>query len=97
MSILKIVEGIIQDRLPGIYFFDDISAAKFGIERDETVNYNISECSKMEQNEYKIKHDWVGEEIYMVLRKKFKFNHIIKWYMYKTEPSPRVFVLKWTK
>ena len=33
-------------------------------DRDETVNLIISECSKLEQKEYKTTHDWVGKVIH---------------------------------
>ena len=32
--------------------------------RDETINHIISECSKLEQKEYKTRHDWVGKVIH---------------------------------
>ena len=33
-------------------------------ERDETINHIISECSKLAQKEYKVRHDWVGTVIH---------------------------------
>ena len=42
-------------------------------DRDETINHIISECSKLAQKEYKIRHDWV-------MCKKLKFDHANKWY-----------------
>ena len=30
------------------------------VDRDETINHIISECSKFVQKNYKIRHDWVG-------------------------------------
>ena len=42
----------------------------------------ISKCSKLAQNEYKTRHDWVGKVIYSELCKKFKFDHTNKWYMH---------------
>ena len=30
-------------------------------DRDEVINYIISECSKLAQKEYKTGHDWVGQ------------------------------------
>ena len=44
-------------------------------DRDETINPIISECSKLEQKEYKIRHDWVEKVIYRELCKEFKFEH----------------------
>ena len=32
-------------------------------DRDEMINHMISECSKLAQKEYKIRHDWVGKRI----------------------------------
>ena len=32
-------------------------------DRHETINHLISECSKLEQKEYKTRHDWVGKVI----------------------------------
>ena len=33
-------------------------------DRDETINHIISECSKLAQKEYKVRHDWVGKVIH---------------------------------
>ena len=33
-------------------------------DRDETVNHNMSECSKLAQREYKTRHDSVGKIIH---------------------------------
>ena len=46
-------------------------------ERDETINHIISKCSKLAQNEYKTRHDWVGKVIHWEMCKKFKFDHTI--------------------
>ena len=43
-------------------------------ERDETVNHIVSECSKLAQREYKIRHDWVGKVIHWELCKKLNFH-----------------------
>ena len=51
-------------------------------DRDETINHIISECSKLAQKEYKTKHDWVGKVIHWEMCKKFKFDHIKKWYVH---------------
>ena len=37
------------------------------------------------QKEYKTAHDWVEKVIYRELCKKFKFDHVNKWYMYNLE------------
>ena len=42
---------------------------------DETINHIISECSKLEQNEYKTRHDWVSKVIHWEIYKKFNFDH----------------------
>ena len=47
-------------------------------ETDETVNDIISECSTT-------RHDCVGMVIHWELCKRLKFDHIMKWYMYKPE------------
>ena len=47
--------------------------------RDENINHIISECSKLSQNEYKTRHDWVSKVIHY---KKLKCDHTNKWYMY---------------
>ena len=39
------------------------------IDKDETINYIITECSKFAQKEYKSRHDWVGKVIYTELCK----------------------------
>ena len=35
-----------------------------------------SECSKLTQEEYKTKNDWVGSVIHLKLCKRLKFDHI---------------------
>ena len=54
--------------------------------RDETINYIISECSKLAQKEYKARHDCVGKVIHWEMCKKFKFDHTNKWYMHNPVP-----------
>ena len=55
-------------------------------DRDETTNHLISECNKLAQKEYKIRHDRVGKVIYWEKCKKFKFVHTNKWYMHNPAP-----------
>ena len=55
-------------------------------DRDETINYIISECSKLAQREYKARHDWVGKVIHWEMCQKFKFDHTNKWYMHNPAP-----------
>ena len=54
-------------------------------DRDGATNHIISECSTLEQKEYKTRHDWVGKVIHWELCKKFKFDHMNKWYMHNPE------------
>ena len=51
-------------------------------DRDETINYIINECNKLEQKEYEKRHDWVGKVIHWEMCKKFNFHHTNKWYMH---------------
>ena len=44
-------------------------------DREDTTNNIISECSKLLQREYKIRHDCWGKVIHRELCKKFKFDH----------------------
>ena len=53
-------------------------------DRVETVNYIVSEDSKLEQKEYKTRHDWVGKVIHWELCKKLKFAHTNKWYIHNS-------------
>ena len=55
-------------------------------DRDETINHIISECSKLAQREYKMRHDWVGKVIHWEMCKKLKFDHTNKWYMHNPAP-----------
>ena len=50
------------------------------------INYTISECNKLAQNEYKMRHNRVGKVIYWGLCKKFQFDHANKSYMHNPEP-----------
>ena len=54
-------------------------------DRHETINYIISECSKLAQKEYN-RHDWMGKVIHWEMCKKFKFDHRNKWYMHNPAP-----------
>ena len=55
-------------------------------DRDETFNHIISECSKLAQKEYKIRHDCVGKVIHWETCKKFKCDHTNKWDMHNPAP-----------
>ena len=39
---------------------------RFCGDRDETANHIISECGKLEQEEYKSRHDWVRKAMRVV-------------------------------
>ena len=47
----------------------------------------ISECSKLVEKEYKTRHDWVGKVIHWELCKKFKFDHMNKYYMHNPQSA----------
>ena len=51
-------------------------------DKDEMINYIISECNKFTQKEYKARHDRVGKVIHWDMCKKFKFDHTNKWYIH---------------
>ena len=57
-------------------------------DRDDTINHIVSECSKLEHEEYKTRYDWVGKVIHWEMSKKFKFEHTNKWYMHSPAPVP---------
>ena len=52
--------------------------------RDVTINYIISERSKLAQNKYETRYDWVDMMIHWKLCKKSKFDHTNKWYMHNS-------------
>ena len=54
--------------------------------RDETINYIISECSKLAQKEYKASHDWVSKVAHWEICRKFQFDHTNKWYLHNPAP-----------
>ena len=47
-------------------------------DKDEMANH-ISECSKLEKQEFKTLYDWVGKVIQWELCKELKFRHAEKW------------------
>ena len=55
-------------------------------DRDETINHIIIECSKLAQNEYKARHDWVGNVIQWEMCRKFQFDHTNKLYIHNPAP-----------
>ena len=54
-------------------------------DRDETINHIRSKCNKLAPKKYKTRHDWVGKMIHWELCKKFKYDHMNKWYMHNPE------------
>ena len=44
------------------------------------VDHIIKEYSKVAQNDYKTRNDWVGKETHEELCKKLKFDYTTKWY-----------------
>ena len=54
-------------------------------EKDERVNYMLSGCSQLAQNDYKTRHHWVERVIHRELCKRLKFDYIIKWYKHKAD------------
>ena len=50
-------------------------------DRDKIIDH-ISKWSILAQKEYKTKYNWVGKVIHRELYKKFKFDHMNKWYMH---------------
>ena len=55
---------------------------------NETINHIISECCKLAQKEYKVRHDWVGKVIHWEMCWKFQFDHTNKWYRHNPAPVP---------
>ena len=47
-------------------------------DEDKTINHIINKCSKLAQEEYKTRRDWVGKVIYWELCKKLKFDYTFK-------------------
>ena len=48
-------------------------------DRDEAINHIISECSKLAQKEYKVRHDCVSKVIHWEMCRKFQFDQTNKW------------------
>ena len=42
---------------------------------------------QLAQRKYKARHDWIGKVIHWEMCKKFKFDHINKWYMHNPVPA----------
>ena len=43
-------------------------------DKDETIKHIISECNKLAQEEYKIRHNWMGKGNYWELCQEFQFD-----------------------
>ena len=52
-------------------------------DRDETITHIISECSKLAQKSIGLDTTRLGKLIYWELCKKFKFDHMNKWYLHQ--------------
>ena len=51
------------------------------------INHIIYEYCKVEQKEYKTRHDWMGKGIHWELYKKLKCDHKKKWYMHNAKST----------
>ena len=58
-------------------------------DRDETINRNISECSKIEQREYKTRTRLAGKGDPLGIVQELIFDHTSKCYMQNPETHPR--------
>ena len=47
---------------------------------DETVNHITNECSKLAQEDYKHRHDWVGKRVHWEVCQKSGIKVVSKWY-----------------
>ena len=54
-------------------------------EGDESVTHIISQCKKLAQTEYKIRHDNVAKAVHWELCKKNGLDHVDKWYDHEPE------------
>ena len=62
------------------------SKCRLCVDRDETINHIISECSKLAQKEYQTRHDRVDKVIHWEMCKKFNFDYTNKWYIHNSAP-----------
>ena len=63
------------------------SKCRLFCDRGETTNHIISECCRLAQKEYKVRHDWVGLVIHWKMYEKFEFDHANKWYIHNPAPD----------
>ena len=47
---------------------------------DETINFNVSECTKLARKEYKRRHDWIGRHIHWEICGAKRILVTAKWY-----------------
>ena len=52
---------------------------------DESINHVLNECSKLAQNEYKRRHDWVGKRVHWDVSKLCGLKVKQKWYEHEPE------------
>ena len=54
-------------------------------EGDESVTHIISQCKKLAQTEYKIRHDNIAKAVHWELCKKNGLDYVEKWYAHEPE------------
>ena len=59
--------------------------SRLGDDTNETINHITSECNKLAQEQYKTKHDWIENVIYLEMRKEFETDISNKLYMHASE------------
>ena len=64
MIIIKLIIMIIKIIIIIIIIIIIANKCRLCGDRDETINYMISECNKFTQKKYKTRHDWVGKGIH---------------------------------
>ena len=57
-------------------------------EKDENINHIVTECSKLTQNEYKNRNEWVGKMIYKKLYNRLNFE--VVYAKTRIRPSKRI-------
>ena len=80
--------AVITDHIKAkIYKTQQNSKCRLCGDKDETINRIINKCSKLAQQEYKSRHNWVGRVIHWEICKKFKFHHTNRWYMHNQKTT----------
>ena len=59
---------------------------RFCDQYDETIDHLVSGCSVLTPNEYKNRHDRVGQYLHWKICKHYNTPHVDKWYEHKTPP-----------